>query len=125
MKSVNKSVIFFFVSVICFFTFSSNKTEVLKSVVAGSDKCPLNENTYNTLSADSYFIQAVSSEESFNWGNERHSLAKRTVKAEFLLQSRNNELYRINRYSRYILFSKNKIDRIQPTDIIYPFQYFW
>lgn len=125
MNTVKNSVIIFIASLACFFFLNSGKTKALNVTVAVSANNPVNENACFGASSVSYLILAVSTEDSSTYRNNNQSLNKRTIKAESSQQTKTFELAQINSCSKYILFSKNNIDRFQSTDKIFPFQYFW
>jgi len=44
---------------------------------------------------------------------------------DYMSQRKAAESYLINNWSEYIFFAANVVTRLQPADIIFPFQYFW
>ena len=44
---------------------------------------------------------------------------------DYMSQRKAAESYLLNNWSEYIFFTANVVIRLQPADIIFPFQYFW
>lgn len=44
---------------------------------------------------------------------------------DYLEHRKAAESYLVNTWSEYIFFATNVVIRLQPADIIFPFQYFW
>lgn len=45
--------------------------------------------------------------------------------SDYLALRKASESYHVNNWSEYIFFATNVVIRLQPADIIFPFQYFW
>ena len=125
MKISSKISTFLHISVLCCFIVISYNSNLLTSIMTSpAGKSILNEN-YSSIISANLFLPTGETDNVIHGYNINTPSSLKTNPNDFLACIKAKELLLVNLFSKYIFFSRNVVIRFQPTDIIFPFHYFW
>lgn len=118
VSSIQLAILYCFAVIFC-----SNGSAALTS--SNVTDLPADGGGYLLLASSEWFATEAQSLNLIKNFEKLPFSAQKNYVDRFVACIRTVELFLVNTYSRYIYHSLYEVDRLQLTDIIFPFQYFW
>lgn len=125
MKKVVKAAALFPILVLYCFIVSLYSTGISASGIKFQNDQSTKEGSYFPIGGNYLLYHTTKTENVVNGFKNLLTFSFKNHTNDFLAHRKAAESYLFNTYSEYIFFAKNLVVKLQQTDIIFPFHYFW
>ena len=125
MKIYKKIIAFMHIIILYYFTIVFYSISAVTLGDTFSKTQSSGDESYYFLFSSNLFCPAAQTENIVKDYNELSSSSHKNHFNSFVDRSRAKETLLLISFSKYVFYSINLAERFQPTDIIFPFHYFW
>lgn len=125
MKKVGKINVLFQILVLYCFMVSIYGTGIIAPVTSFQNNHSTREDGYSPIGGVDLFTITTKPEIIVIGHKNLPTFSFKNHPNDYLAHRKVTELFLLNSWSEYIFFATNIVVRLQPTDLIFPFHYFW